>query len=131
MNEQFVAAKIIQLDEKWAPEEKDSFTEHLEREMLVHKALDHPNIVKFIKFFQLPDKKSSCAIMELCEGPDLFVHEKRNSPLSEDDGRAIIRAVVAAIRHLHSKNVIHYDLKPQNILFQNVCLISRRPRESH
>ena len=60
-------------------------------------------------------------VMEYCSGPDLKSYIRRAVCLEEREARHIIRQVIYAIKYLHDQRlkVVHYDLKPANILFHN------------
>lgn len=58
-------------------------------------------------------------IVEMCEGTDLSFYLKQNVCLSEKEARNIIRQIVSALYYLSTglpEQIIHYDLKPQNIM---------------
>ena len=80
--------------------------------------LNHPNIVKHYGTVEI-DQNAFFTILEYCEGPDLSYYLKKHKRLSEKQAKVIIRNVISAIKYLHElpQKVIHYDLKPQNILF--------------
>lgn len=80
--------------------------------------LSHPNIVQLYDTVEI-DSSSFCTVLEYCEGPDLSYYLKKHKKLPEKEAKLIIRQVMSAIRYLHElpDKVIHYDLKPQNILF--------------
>lgn len=67
------------------------------------------------------DKNSFCTILELCTGPDLYSYLKLNKVLSEKEAKMIITQILSGLKYLNElKNkIIHFDLKPQNILFNN------------
>jgi tousled-like kinase len=60
--------------------------------------------------------------LELCSGPDLYTYLKTNKTLPEKDARIIISQILSGIEYLNrlQKKIIHYDLKPQNIIFNNM-----------
>jgi len=82
--------------------------------------LVHDNIVRVYNTLQI-DSGSFCTVLEFCEGPDLSAFLKVRKTLSEKEARGYIRQIVAALKYLFQngtvRKVIHYDLKPQNILF--------------
>lgn len=59
--------------------------------------------------------------MQICPGQDLNEYLKENQHLSEKQAKEIIKQILEALIYLDSleKKVIHYDLKPHNILYFN------------
>lgn len=59
------------------------------------------------------------SILELCEGPDLSQFLKKHKMLAEKEAKVIIKQILNGLYYLsqHQKKIIHYDLKPQNIIF--------------
>lgn len=58
--------------------------------------------------------------MEVCEGGDLDQHLKKHGSLPEKEAKAITVQVLDVLKYLSQsapRRVIHYDLKPPNILF--------------
>lgn len=97
---------------------RDAFIKYANREHDVFKNLDHPNIVKYIDSVDLGDL-ALCIVLEYCEGGDLDHKIRLNKQLSEKESKGIIGKVVEAVKYLNEldKPIIHYDLKPGNILF--------------
>lgn len=56
-------------------------------------------------------------VLQLCEGPDLSTYLKVKKMLSEKEARNITRQILTALKCLSEHNIIHYDLKPGNIIF--------------
>ena len=55
-------------------------------------------------------------VMEYCDGGDLGQYVRHNHPLTEADACRILKSVVAALDVLHSRKILHRDLKPGNVL---------------
>lgn len=68
------------------------------------------------------DKNSFCTVLELCSGPDLYTYLKLHKTLSERESRVIISQILSGLEYLNKlqKKIIHYDLKPQNIIFNHM-----------
>ena len=58
-------------------------------------------------------------MLEYCEGPDLHYFLKKNKTLSEKEAKVLIRQILSGLKYMHNwkTRIIHYDLKPQNIIF--------------
>ncbi|XP_016517395.1 serine/threonine-protein kinase tousled-like 2 isoform X3 [Poecilia formosa] len=118
--QRYVAIKIHQLNKNWREEKKQNYHRHACREYRIHKELDHPRIVKLYDYFSI-DRDSFCTVLEYCGGNDLDFYLKQNKSMTEKEGRSIIMQLVNALKYLNQIRppIIHYDLKPGNILLVN------------
>lgn len=57
-------------------------------------------------------------VMEMCIGKSLFhyIKKKPGLKLPEDECKWIFRQIVEAVAYLHANNIVHRDLKLDNIL---------------
>ncbi|KAH8236026.1 hypothetical protein KR038_005389, partial [Drosophila bunnanda] len=76
----------------------------------------HSNIVRYFDTFR--HRTELWIIMEYLRGKDLS-WSIRNGQLNERFSRPIFRQLVDAVSYLHSKHIIHGDLKPENIVWKN------------
>ena len=88
----------------------------VKREMHVMNLLDHPNIVKLYDILETPKELS--LIMEFVKGRSLFsyIKSKRGKRIEERECIKIFKGILEAIIYCHNQNVIHRDLKMENII---------------
>ncbi|KAL5565654.1 hypothetical protein UlMin_028818 [Ulmus minor] len=86
------------------------------REVLIMKMLDHPNIVNLIEVIDDPDSDNFYMVLEYVEGK--WVCEGSGPPggLGENTARKYLRDIVSGLMYLHAHNIVHGDIKPDNLL---------------
>jgi serine/threonine protein kinase len=89
---------------------------NLRREFYSAQTLSHRNIVKVYELDR--DGDAAFFTMELLEGELLsaLIEQMHPVPISRSYAWALIRDVGAGLEHAHSRNVVHADIKPQNIM---------------
>lgn len=89
----------------------------MEREVEVHQQIGkHPNAVELIEAVDVEGQPGwKMIVMELAQGQELGDMLAQRGKLSEAEAKPIFKQLVSVIQHLHSKNVLHRDLKPDNI----------------
>ncbi|KAM0836605.1 hypothetical protein ACQ4PT_062211 [Festuca glaucescens] len=83
-----------------------------ERDILI--SVRNPFVVRF--FYSFTCRENLYLVMEYLNGGDLYSLLRGLGCLDEDMARAYIAELVLALEYLHSLNVIHRDLKPDNLL---------------
>ena len=109
-----VAIKIV---DKTKPKNKN-FIDSFRRECSMLEPLNHPNILKIYDYGE--DEKFLYCIMPLY-GQDLdnFVFSE-NESLPDELVFRIFKQLLDGVEYLHENDIIHRDLKLENILISNV-----------
>jgi beta-lactam-binding protein with PASTA domain/predicted Ser/Thr protein kinase len=93
------------------------FVERFRREASAAASLNHPNIA------QVYDKGQAegtyYIAMEFLEGRSLKDVIVKYAPLAPDLIVSVARQIVEALRYVHRRDIIHRDIKPQNIIIDN------------
>jgi tousled-like kinase len=81
------------------------------------QSLDHPRIIRLLDVFEY-DHFSFCTVLEFCEGKDLESYLQAVKTVPEREARSLVCQVVSALKYMNElpTPIIHYDLKPGNIL---------------
>lgn len=58
--------------------------------------------------------------MELCQGGDLLTYVRKRKHLTEQRAKYFFKQIVAGLGYIHRMNIIHKDLKLENILIDNL-----------
>ncbi|MCP9265145.1 PAS domain-containing serine/threonine-protein kinase [Dirofilaria immitis] len=100
--------------ESWVPSAKRG-NRVVPIELHLLETLSHPNIVKLLDvfennmYYQLVMEKLGC-------GMDLFEFIEQQPKLDEPLISYIFKQIVSAVAYLHSKNIVHRDLKDENVI---------------
>eukprot|EP00071_Canis_lupus_P023620 XP_013974938.1 serine/threonine-protein kinase D2 isoform X2 [Canis lupus familiaris] len=105
-----VAVKVI--DKLRFPTKQES---QLRNEVAILQSLRHPGIVNLDCMFETPEKVF--VVMEKLHGDMLeMILSSEKGRLPERLTKFLITQILVALRHLHFKNIVHCDLKPENVL---------------
>ncbi|XP_053473993.1 MAP/microtubule affinity-regulating kinase 4 isoform X2 [Ictalurus furcatus] len=84
------------------------------REVRIMKALRHPNIVQLFEVIET--EKTLYLVMEYASGGEVFDYLVSHGRMKEVEARAKFRQIVSAVHYCHQKNIVHRDLKAENLL---------------
>ncbi|KAK4255068.1 hypothetical protein QN277_008118 [Acacia crassicarpa] len=86
------------------------------REVLIMKMLEHPNIVNLIEVIDDPESDHFYMVLEYVEGKWVCEGSGPSCSLGEETARKYLRDIVSGLRYLHAHNIVHGDIKPDNLL---------------
>lgn len=101
-----------------------------EAEVANLKELDHSNVIKLIRVIE--GKKKLALVMEYIGSSSLFEHlvnapkgvlTETGKQASDAEAKVIFYQILKAIEHTHEKNIVHRDIKLQNIIIGNKSLV--------
>jgi len=85
--------------------------------MAIMKKLDHPNVLRLFEIIDNPQESKLYLITEFVKNGSLANRLKSKPKLSEEQMRKIFRQLITAVEYCHYvPNIIHRDIKPDNIL---------------
>ena len=97
----------------------EKFAQRFRREAKILAGIKHPNIVA-CHSAGTTDDGQSYLVMEFVDGPNLKTWVGEHGPLSCSAALRMTRAVAQALSHAFLLDVIHRDVKPENILLETV-----------
>ncbi|QDZ24611.1 serine/threonine protein kinase [Chloropicon primus] len=103
---ELLAAKFLERGER--------IDTNVEREILIHRTMSHPNIVKF-KGVSL-SQADLVILMEYASGGELFSHIQKKGKIPESEARYFFQQLICGVAYCHVKGVCHRDLKLENAL---------------
>ncbi|KAL9377842.1 hypothetical protein Peur_029177 [Populus x canadensis] len=88
--------------------------EHVQREIMNHRSLKHPNIIRFKEVLLTPTHLA--IVMEYAAGGELFERICNAGRFSEDEARYFFQQLISGVSYCHSMQICHRDLKLENTL---------------
>ncbi len=99
------------------PRSQDNLQKIL-REIAIMKKIRHPHTVQLAEVLDDPESEKLYLVLEYVDGGCVLSERDREAlvkfPLNK--ARSYFRDVVTGLEYLHSQNIIHHDLKPENLL---------------
>ncbi|KAK6128954.1 hypothetical protein DH2020_037297 [Rehmannia glutinosa] len=88
--------------------------ENVQREIINHRSLRHPNIVRFKEVILTPTHLA--IVMEYASGGELFERICNAGRFNEDEARFFFQQLISGVSYCHSMQICHRDLKLENTL---------------
>ena len=111
--DRFVAVKVLKKDFT----QDEAFIEKFKKESLAVAKLSHHTIVNIYDVGE--DEDIYYIIMELIEGKTLKKCIKEKKFFLENEVIDISLQIAEALKHAHANNIVHRDIKPQNIMIND------------
>ncbi|CAN6695715.1 unnamed protein product [Malus baccata var. baccata] len=86
------------------------------REVLIMKMLHHPNIVNLVEVIDDPEIDHFYMVLEYVEGKWVYDGSGPPGGIGEHTARKYLRDIVSGLMYLHAHNIVHGDIKPDNLL---------------
>ncbi|XP_044726621.1 serine/threonine-protein kinase polo isoform X1 [Chrysoperla carnea] len=110
---QVYAGKMVSKKLMMKHNQKDKMTQ----EITIHRSLNHKHVVGFHGFFE--DIHNVYIILELCRRRSMMELHKRRKTLTEPETRFYLHQILDGVNYLHTKRIIHRDLKLGNIFLND------------
>ncbi|KXS18367.1 Pkinase-domain-containing protein [Gonapodya prolifera JEL478] len=99
-----------------APVAKDEST-GIPKECEILSKIRHPHVVELIEWFE--SRTHYHLVFELATGGELFDRILERGSFTEKDAAVIVATVLSAVAFLHDHDIVHRDLKLQNLMFKD------------
>jgi serine/threonine-protein kinase len=97
------------------------------REARMASSLSHPNVASVVDYGE-DEKLGAFMVMEFLQGEPLHRMLKREKRLSLRQAIEIIQQVAEALHYIHSKGIVHCDIKTENIILLTEVADAKRRR---
>ncbi|WP_339227648.1 Stk1 family PASTA domain-containing Ser/Thr kinase [Oceanobacillus sp. FSL K6-2867] len=95
----------------------DEFIARFDREAQSATSLSHPNIVNIYDVGE--EDQVLYMVMEYVDGMTLKEYIQNYGPIDVQEALDIMKQLISAIAHAHANDIVHRDIKPQNILMNS------------
>lgn len=96
------------------PDETDRILRSIEREIVIMKLIEHPNVMKLYDVWETSTELF--LILEYVEGGELFDYLCNKGRLPPSEALGYFQQIIHAVHYCHSFNIAHRDIKPENLL---------------
>lgn len=86
-------------------------------EISILQEVQHPSIFQIVEIVE--DPVNYCIVSQVVKGGPIIKRLLRDGPMSEDEAKVIVKQILSCLLYLHSKGIVHRDIKLENILFSS------------
>jgi len=87
------------------------------QEVYILQNVKHANIIRLLEVFE--ENEQLFIVMEYASNGDLLKHLKNKGRMNEKNAKIIFKQIVYGLGNIHSKNILHRDIKLDNILLDS------------
>jgi len=113
-SKQKFAVKVFSKKSKTKGQIYDVINEFLLMKETLNHGEQNPHLVKLYRMVETPQTMN--LLMEVVSGGELFQLLQKKKTFSEVESQWITVQLFKGLRHLHAKDIIHSDLKPENVM---------------
>jgi len=107
--------RIVAIKRLKIQSQRDETIERFDREARLASQLSHPNIITVLDHGRAPDGSFYYA-MEFIRGLTLTQWVEQHGPLPPARAVRILRQICAAVGAMHARQLLHRDIKPDNVI---------------
>ena len=115
----YVAVKSI--DKAYLKEERTKLK--VLQEVTNMHSIRHSHVVRLLEVFE--SSRHFNMVMEFCSGGDLLQYVKGKGKMEEEEAKGVFAQVVEGVKACHDHNIIHRDVKLDNVLLSSTCLSAK------
>lgn len=97
------------------PHQRDDLYAKFMNEIKLMHLVFHPNVVRVFNYYAYPQERAAYILMEYVEGETIDKYIRSNP----DSASAVFRQTIEAFCHLEKCNILHRDIRVQNILVRS------------
>lgn len=88
------------------------------------RVVEHPNLIHLDSVYETDN--TFYLILDLCSGGNLKEYLREHKFLPQNKAAIVLKSVLEGLQAMHSKNIMHRDVKPDNILFKTPEFLEKK-----